>query len=140
LEFHPLYCKEDLVLLNTSCLLFSHRLVTASWGHWWEGGKGCRGRPEGARDREGRGRAFLSAFLSPTPLLVTTFHLSLAGLWPSPSETASTQTKEALNRERRRERKKENGERKEHKLFYKRSEIEKLFYTSISSPCMILWC
>ena len=32
LEFHPLYCKEDLVLLNTSCLLFSHRLVTASWG------------------------------------------------------------------------------------------------------------
>ena len=34
-----------------------------------------------ARDREGCGRAFLSAFLSPTPLLVTTFHLSLAGLW-----------------------------------------------------------
>ena len=71
-----------------------------------------------ARDREGCGRAFLSAFLSPTPLLVTTFHLSLASLWPSPSETASTQQKKALNRERR-ERKKENGERKEHKLFIK---------------------
>jgi len=39
LEFHPLYCKEDLVLLNTPCLLFSHRLVTASGGNWGEGGR-----------------------------------------------------------------------------------------------------
>ena len=49
-----------------------------------------------ARDREGCGRAFLSAFLSPTPLLVTTFHLSLAGRWSSPSETASTQNKRSI--------------------------------------------
>jgi hypothetical protein len=93
LEFHPLYCKEDLVLLNTSCLLFSHRLVTASWGLGREGRDAEGGQTEGTRDREGCGRAFLSAFLSPTPLLVTTFHLSLAGFWPSPSETASTQQK-----------------------------------------------
>jgi hypothetical protein len=39
LEFHPLYCKEDLVLLNTSCLLFFHRLVTASWGAVGDGGE-----------------------------------------------------------------------------------------------------
>jgi hypothetical protein len=46
LEFHPLYCKEDLVLLNTSCLLFFfsfHKLVvTASWS--WRLGR--EGRPE----------------------------------------------------------------------------------------------
>jgi hypothetical protein len=44
---------------------------------------GREGPKEGGRGKEVcvSGRAFLSAFLSPTPLLVTTFHVSLA---PSP--------------------------------------------------------
>jgi len=61
LEFHPLYCKEDLVLLNTSCLLFFHRLVTASWGGCW--GRRGEGDAEGGREmhRE-RGRGVVGLF------------------------------------------------------------------------------
>jgi hypothetical protein len=76
LEFHPLYCKEDLVLLNTSCrLLFFHRLVTASCAV----GEGRRiGRERRERDVLGLFSVSVSVSYS-TPL-----YLSLAALWPSP--------------------------------------------------------
>jgi hypothetical protein len=51
LEFHPLYCKEDLVLLNTSCLLFFHRLVTASWGAVGDGGEEMQREGERCTER-----------------------------------------------------------------------------------------